>query len=208
MPLAVNDIIGITYRSSWQEQRILLTLTYKITGTDSTQSVATDLAAISMWFTEGDANKVLQPYLSCLAQDVLVESVRAQKISGVRSVYKETAINTGGLVGFDAVTGNVAFPITLKTDLAGRNQVANKHIGPLPSNFIDSGKLNVAANPNIVNLETELLDSVVVVPGVGETITLFPVIFHKSNQTSDFITSAQHGDRIGTMRRRTLRVGE
>jgi len=114
-------------------------------------------------------------------------------------------LNIGGARG-SAGTANNTIILTARTDMAGRDQVGNYHIGPLAADDQDEG----APVPGLVDAVTAFGDRL-----LEMTAFAFPgggycdwCLFNWETHQASNITNIMVGDRIGTMRRRTLRVGE
>lgn len=102
---------------------------------------------------------------------------------------------------------NVAAVITLKTDKAGRDQVANKHLGAVPLGFYVAGILTEDAINVYDNVAASLTNTIPVSNGADE-FDLIPVIYHRSGlTTSDTITQRQVNNTVRVMRRRTVGLG-
>lgn len=209
MPLGANAVVLVTYRSDFAQQRYLLTLTYRISATNSTQTPALDTIDIVTFFTNTAAGTLQANYRNCLADNVTINRVNAQGIWPIRFIRQQAVVANAGTWGATAVTGNVAGVLTLRTALSGRKQVSNKHIGPIASNAMAAGAPVAGLTTALGNLVISMVTSRVVdCTTAGQTMTLDPCIFHRSTGTSDLIESGNSSDRIGTMRSRTLRVGE
>lgn len=205
MPLAVNDILQITYKSVYASQRVLLNLTYRVKSTQSPESVPVDLQTTANWFAAAGPASILQLYANCIGQNCVIQTVRAQRIFPVRTLFIEATAAIYGLSGSDANTGNIQNPVTLVTQLAGRKQVATKKIGPTRVDSFGSGAPTPLQMTRL-GLLGAAMAAETTVPGL--VIVLTPVIFHKQSNTWDDMYTYKVSDRVGTLRRRTLRIGE
>lgn len=208
MPLAVGTVVLVSYKVSFQQQRYLLTTTWTVLLSTSTQNTATDTNDIAVSFAVGGAGTFATRYRNALGTNCTVDSVVAQPISPVRLVKREVVMGVPGTGSGTASTGNLAGVISLLTDKAGRSQIANKHIGPVPSGDIVLGKISAAYTLVLIDLLTSLRTARVVNLSDANSLTLGAAIFHKATGGVDAVTSGLISDRVGTMRRRTLRVGE
>lgn len=208
MPLAAGSIVLITWQSEYQSQRYLLTHTYRITATNSTQDTAADTFSIALFFSASDAGSLTSKYRICLATDTVIRTVTAQPIHPQRLVRRSINVNFPGTSSGTASTGNIAAVLTLRTQLAGRSQVSNKHIGPPATVDIGAGLIGANLQAAMLNLAMEMDDPQSVPADGVNLIELSPVIFHKASGLHDVIVSNVVSTRLGTMRRRTLRVGE
>jgi len=209
MPLGANAIVLISYRIEYEAQRYLFTQTYRIDATTSTQFPAQDTTDIVNVFAASGTGTVLNALLKCLATNASVRECTAQGIYPIRFVKKSYALNLPGTGVGTTNTGNIAGVLTLTTDLAGRSMVANKHVGPPPTAEVTAGAPTTGYRLDLNSLGQAILDGETFnLTAAAESMTLGPVIFHKATQTATGITDRNASTRIGTMRRRTLRVGE
>ena len=208
MPLPVGTIVAINWVGSYQQQRYLLTHTYRITETSSTQEPVGDTNSLAFHFTNTDPGTVTYHYRKCLPTNYDIREVAAQAISPQRHVKVGISVVYGGTAGGTAITGNVAATVTLKTQLAGRSQISNKHIGPIPTAGYNNGLIIGTLFSDLGTLGIQLSANQTVPAGATNTIKLAAVIFHKEFGQHDLIYNSVVSDRVGTMRRRTLRVGE
>lgn len=115
--------------------------------------------------------------------------------------------DVGRWEGEDATTGNVAAVLTIRTQKAGRNQVSNKHIGPLPSDGYDIGRVS----PTLLTPLEILADNLRTALGTPDGGIYQPVIYHKSGggpgDNVDVLHSAVVQQQIRTMSRRTVGRG-
>lgn len=208
MPLAIGTIVQVSWRSEYQSQRYLFTHTYRVLLNTSTQDTTTDTGSIVLHFQSTAAGTLTARYRLCLATDSVVREIVAQPIHPQRLVRRSITVNYPGTSSGTASTGNVAAVLTLRTQLAGRSQVSNKHIGPPATVDIGAGLIGANLEAAMFNL-AGTLDNNQEVPADGANlITLVPVIFHRGTGGHDVIVSHAVSTRLGTMSRRTLRVGE
>jgi len=143
-----GDLFLATAGGSYAGQRIMFTHNYRLEAVDP--GVSTGLATATLnKGVRGDVtgDDLLETsYLLCLPQNYSLLYWRTQLIEPQRYVGIDFARDVTGLIEEDAVTGNVAGVVTLRTDKAGRNQVSNKHIGPVPTSGanLESGTLKAA----------------------------------------------------------------
>lgn len=208
MPLALGDRIGCAYIGTWESQKYMYTHTWKVALTTSTQTLTRDLLDITNAFAQNAALTLLSLYRACLATDYTINENTAQRISPQRSVKVTRVMADAGQGGGAAKTGNVAAVFTLKTINAGRSQVANKHVGPIADADYSAGKVGGALNTALAVFAARHLSSYSIPLTSLENLVLVPIIYHRQTATDDLTDSMAVSDRIGTMRRRTLRVGE
>jgi len=209
MPISQGDLIQLTFVSRWQGQQIMLTHHYKCrTPPSGGVTTATALQAMIDAVSPLIADTLGTAYLDCLPENVVVREVSAQKIYPAREVRQSQAFSSAGTSeGTVADTGNIDGIITLRTDKAGRSQVSNKHIGPLPGNGFANGLVGPTQQ---VDMETlaQMLIAPLTAAGGG---TYDPCIYHRAGdgaaQKSDLITSFKLQDTVRVMRRRTVGLG-
>jgi len=149
-------------------------------------------------------------YLACLPSQYELDSIRGQIIAPNRRVYSETLRGVPGTHLDTLETANLASVITLRTAFAGRNQVGNKHIGPIPSSgaVMTLGELTGAYKTLLTTLAGALMASIV---PAGIAAVARPCIYHPDGAVppnTDWVESAIVGETVRVMRRRTVRLGE
>lgn len=208
MPLAVNDIVQVSYRLTALAQKCLFFMNYKVISTDSTGTVLGDQQAISNKFATTTTPNLLFYYLRCLSANVTILAVRAQSVRPVRFATSETLVGTNGTYGGANVsTCNLAAVISRASQFAGRSQISNSHVGPISEGAYTTGLITSAYKTLLSDLAAVMLaDQFTTTPSIG----LRPVILHKLGSTpfSDPVVSYKIGDSVRVMRRRTLGVGE
>jgi hypothetical protein len=206
MGIPVNSIAQLSLRGLWQNQRVIFSHTYKITADASPLSPFARSQEIAGDYAAAPAGLVFR-YLSAMPQNYTLKEVRFQVIYPTRYQYGSEVVSLPGLWSTDAQTGNVASVITIQTGIAGRSQIANKHVGPTPQNAMLNGAPTAAYVTKLDDLAGAIL-APVPSPIGGSAITGISGIFHKG--LGQFTPGEIYviSDRLGTMRRRTLRVGE
>lgn len=207
----VGDILQVTFRGRYEQQRIMLVHHYRLDAVNpftDAQNVQLALAD-KVRAGAGGGNIIEGSYLACLPPQYTLEKIRTQTIALQRLVMTEVARNVPGTHGGDTETGNQAAVVTLRTALAGRSQVSNKHIGPIPQDVTvqDNGLVTVAYKALLTtlasNLAVQFADA-----GTGATFT--PVIFHKTGTGPNYsvIERWLAQETLRVMRRRTVGLGE
>lgn len=209
MPLGQNAIVLVSYQSTYNSQRYLLTHTYRIETTNSGQTPAQDTEDILATMTGTGAADLLTKYRACLGTNVTIDEAVVQGIWPTRFVRRSVGLALGGSMADTADTGNVAGVVTMRTELAGRGQIANKHIGPPGRSGLNTGSISndLLSALNILGAQLAA-DVQVALSAAGQSIEMVPVIFHRASGTSNPIDDHIVSGRVGTMRRRTLRVGQ
>lgn len=207
MPLATGDIVQIQWRGLAMSQQILLTRHYLLSGGGGAagNSVPADLLDIGNNVYVGGAFDKTTDLLACMPTNYQLFEVRCQRVAPDRSVLVDKIAGPdAGTEGTNAVVPNDCAVITYRTDLSGRRQVANLHIGPLPSDGATAGQITGPYNGLLNALAITLADSF---QPAGFAGTLKAIILHKPAMTWDLITNFQIQPQARVMVRRTLNRG-
>lgn len=209
MPLALNDIVLVAFRGTCLNQRILFTQFYRVSQPASGSiTVVQDLQGIAAAQDGTSDQPLLYNYLGCMANNYVCNAVRVQRVYPTRSVAIDVTRSLTGANTETTDATNLAGVVTLRTAKAGRSQVSNKHIGPLPGGSFTQGNLRPSYQTDLGDLGNAII-SPLVTTGFS---TLTPIIYHRGGDGP----SAKYDDMISmlvqttvrTERRRTLRVGE
>lgn len=209
MPINQGDLVQLTFVGRWEQQVIMLTHFLKCrtppTGSQPTSAALQDLITKVAPANIGELGSC---YLDCLPDNYTLRIITAQKIYPAREVLQSQAMSiVGTWPTAEALTGNNAGVITLRTDKAGRSQVSNKHIGPLPSDAMAIGNVTGAWNIKANVLGEALINPISPVAPVAYD----PIIYHKNGdgavQKSDLIASYALQTTVRVMRRRTVGLG-
>jgi hypothetical protein len=184
----------------------MFTQTYKVvtapTGTAPNYSA---LADVITGVNVGGSGDLVTKYLACLPPQYTLDEIRAQWISPVRTAYRSgIPLLTIGQNAAAATVANDAAALTLRTTAPGRDQVATKHIGPVPDS-VSSGGLLVNAYKNTLGDFGDAILQGIIAPGNG--MALLACIWHRATQTSDVVQSHVVGIQSRVQRRRTVGVG-
>jgi len=206
MPMSPGDIVHSWFNVDYASQRYQLHMTYRVKVGTGVKTTIAQLADINDVLKAVTVGSVLDRYLACMPINATIQNINSQRVSpaAARSAYVTNSINAAGEAA-GASTGNLAGIITLTTDFSGRNQISNKHIGPLPDGEYNDGLLDAGYVVTLDALATALLTEI---STDTAQLVVEPVIWHQPGTTADLLVGRRIGDRTGTMRRRTLRVGE
>lgn len=205
MALQVGALVLVTYRGEYAGQRILFNTIWRVTGTASVADDFQDLGDIATYFAGPGAGSPCSAYLACLPSNYGLSEVRAQKISPQRSVYVTANTSLAGTFDDIATTGNLQHPLTFHTELAGRDEISVKKIGPAPASSHENGAPTNAYRNLLDVLGNEFLAT----QTAGFNNIALRMALPRANLTqSEFLIGHRVPTRTGTMRRRTLRVGE
>lgn len=210
---AVGDIYQVSAAGTIFGQRVLLTQNYIIVAQDASApdnvvSTSLNLKVSGVAVLGGDVLE--SKYLALLPPEYTLDFWQAQKVYPIRQAYRRLARAVAGTHAASTEATNQAAVITLRTDTAGRSQIANKHIGPIPQDVAvqDSGLLTAAYKALMTTFANALLEQIDLDIDLN-TVSLYPCIYHVGEvPTSSPLTNHVIGDTVRVMRRRTVRVGE
>ena len=205
MPLFLGDIVQTTVVGRCYSQRILLSLMWRVSQAGPPEeSVNVQLGQLFDAIKVGGTHDKMTAYLDCLQTDYQMLGLRNQVVRPVRTAYRfdeSVHLGTGGA----GTVANDSAALTLRTAVAGRNQVATKHIGPIADGSSLDGRLTLAFRAKVATLGALLTQEVQIAVG-GLTFT--PVIFHRSTNTFNVIETYVVGEQSRVQRRRTVGLGE
>jgi len=209
MTIAVNDLFRVEAHGEVFGQKIMLTHAYNVLDTPAGVSEA---AASSDLLEElragGGSDKWETLYRAVMPPSWTLVKWRVQKVAPIRYRYYQVTRGVLGTHASDTEAPNQSAIITMQTLLAGRNQIGNKHIGPIPqAATVQDGGFLVAAYKTLLSaLADAMVDDIL---GGVTAITFSPVIPHNSPAGSyTLIADYAIGDTVNTMRRRTVGRGE
>lgn len=207
MATAVNDIFQVTLVGTSFNQRIMLTHFYRIESQTAPQNelvVSDELVDV---IKAGGTADLETDYAACLHSGYACQEIWAQKIFPTR-YRRSTEVGTEVGSAGDMETANVAGSITLHSELSGRDEVANKHIGPLvvSATLVNDGQLLPAYKGLLETFANIMTNDIVLATGA---VNLQPVIYHRANvvpKFSDIVGYIVH-DTVRVNRRRTVGLG-
>jgi hypothetical protein len=208
MPIEVGDIVLFSIYGQCFGQRILFTHHYRVTGSPNpAQPTSGALDDFLSALNVDGASPTINLYKACLPPDYECTAGRAQVIAPSRSAYKQTELYDGlGTYATGTESSNQTGVISLRTENAGRDQVSNKHIGPIPAAAQVNGLLSDAYQGILGSFADKLLQSVT---PAGTALTYSPIIFHGGSPfTYDAVTNRIVNPTVRTQRRRTVGLGE
>lgn len=204
MAVFVGDTLLVSFRGLAFGQRVIFTHTYKCkTASPSTQTLLASMDEFMGQIGTNGLSDLLTPYSDCLGNSYNMTEVRLQLIFPTRFAYFPYPQEVPGTAGAITVANDAA-AITMRTQDTGRNQVATKHIGPVPDNASVAGLLTAAYKLKLNDLGSKLTNGVILPSGTE----WLPVIFHRETNTSSPIFTHAIGDQSRTQRRRTVGLGE
>lgn len=215
MSVTLNDYFLLNFHGSCFDQRIMLTHAYRVEnpGSGAVTENAAALGLIAAVEAGGTSDMVTQ-YLGLLPPQYTLTKISAQKVWPTRYRYWYGTYSLPGTHAENTESTNLAGVITITSRLAGRGEVGNKHIGPMPYGMtsIDNGLPTPAYKALLNNFGQLLLNDV----GTGALgVNFRPIILHRQLDDKGHVVSMSStdvywksiGDVVGTMRRRTVGRG-
>lgn len=205
MGVQVGDKVQVNFVGRCYSQRIMLTTMWRVAQAAAPgETYALNMTQLIDSLDVGGANSIVTPYLALLQEDYTLIRITAQAIHPVRLAYVAKEVARPGNGGAGSVANDSAC-LTLRTANAGRSQVANKHIGPVPDGVSLAGRLDVAYKALVATLGSAMTATIQPDP-LGAIYQ--PVIFHRASELHDGVTGFIVGDQSRVQRRRTVGVGE
>lgn len=208
MSVAAGDLFRVAAVGQVFMQRVMLTHAYAVLSVDPGQGeLAITTKLIDGLRAGGGGDAWETAYMACLPPQYTLSYWHAQKVAPVRYRYHKVTRDIPGDHGANTEATNQTGTITLQTLLSGRDQIAVKHIGPIPQDITvqADGLLTTAYKTLLNTLANGLLAQI-----TDETINLVmvPVIPHSATPGSYTLAfSAITGETINVMRRRTVGRG-
>jgi len=206
MSYAVGDIVEVTWRQLMFSQQLLNVQHYRVVSSTSSgsdvgdnQSFADHLAALT------GAGQLITVWRTSLAPNWVLSSVKAQKISPVRSAYTTASIGLAGLSGSNSEISNLAAVVSKRGTSGTRRAQGSIHFAGWPATFGNAGVWQAGVDTWWNNLEPlwSATQNVAAIPA-----NLQPIIYNPGASVNwQTIAVWQLQDTIRVMRRRTVRVG-
>ena len=205
MGVALGDKVQVTFTGRCYSQRIILVQNYVVTQAAAPgDTYVFNMTSLINDLDTGGVRTIVPEYLALLNNDYTLITIKAQVIKPVRLAYVSKEVARPGTGGAGTVANDSAC-LTLRTANAGRDQVSNKHIGPVPDGVSVAGRLDVAYKADVAVLGDKMIASVQPV-ALGPIYT--PVVYHRFPDTTDAVAGFIVGDQSRVQRRRTVGVGE
>ena len=215
MSFPANAIVELKYQYRVNDQ-VCMNVTHWNPQGDSTGFAVQDMVAGFLSLALGNGNGTFIGEAGKL-QSVNAQYFRvsAQMIFPVRWAVQATDVNFQGTIDQVVPAQNLAITLTKRGDLGDRHNLGSLHVGGIPINRFQEGKVIAAALTDAAGLVTWLTTD----RGDGVSpVDYVPVILNKTPipntdpvryqiSGSSPITSVSVQDTARVMRRRTLRVG-
>lgn len=207
MGLALNDLVQVvySYRATSTSDRFLTVLHYRVADPDATSTVIDDLNSIVDWFS--DSTTVGRPahrLRNCLAANVFLDWVQAQRVRPARTVFRRGQIDElGGLEG-NTPTFNVALSLTKRTNVPGRKGIGRIQLLGIPAENIQDGQ--IVGDPYKATVEQFATAVLGTVPVTNELILHACLPNNPVTEASD-VETWEIQPTVRTMHRRTVGLG-
>lgn len=203
MSIPVNSKVQARFFVQTPKSICMLNLWFKITATGTAPDDTTDLTNLRDMLADFTVlGTVGYRYKNLLPSNCTIYQIDTQVVWSYRSAYVRGSYAQVGTYGAVASTDNLAATLTLRTNHAGRNQIANKHIGPLPDGSYSNGVLIAGYITLLSQLGTALLVTQVTSTGLA----CQPIVNHPAAGSDPALTTSSSA-RVGTMARRTVLRG-
>ena len=208
MSVSANDILLATFKGTCNAQRIMLTHTYRVSSITAPpfdeRSVCEDVADR---LSAAGADVIETALLNAMPNNYTLNSINVQKIWPVRFRNFELPLAAAGNIANAALSSNVSTCLSMHSELSGRGQIANKHIGPLATavGWYTGGELTVGYKAVLDALGAALLSDVV----SAGWYQMVPTIYHRGDVVPKWndIVGLIREDTVRTMRRRNVGLG-
>lgn len=142
-PLAVDDVIEITYWCRLFNQRIMTVLHARVETTPAGTSAEVQLQALVDAYLSQRASCVfLDNYIEAAGTNYTIEYVTAQRVKPTRSIYARADINVFGEFPALCTTANIAASIEKQSTKVGRKGVGRLQFGGIPGESVISGVID------------------------------------------------------------------
>lgn len=205
-PIAVNDVIRVTFFQTMFEQRILTVLHARVTvapATGTSYFQAMDAMAIRVG---APGSAPIASWKTLVTSSLLFDSVRCQRVFPTKDVYFGANILELGTNAGTSTMANNAMSIEKKTLRFGESGVGRIQMAGVPNDQIEDGIFKGAYIGQAEAAWDDILGDQTV---TGIAMTFRYCLFHggapeESDDLFDVIPQAT----VRTMHRRTVRVGE
>lgn len=202
----VNDVVGVQIHGELFSQRTISTFWYRCLVASTNANYVQAITGVAENFDQG----VISPGLAFVAvapQNWTWVFTRAQVVNPTRKVYAESNVDLPGTWPVGATTANTQASITRRSEIGTRRNVGALHTPGLPTDAQVAGELSVGYKAALATLGTRMLN--IFEHPFDATLELQPILWSPSTPTdaTRVITSTIVQDRVGTMHRRTVRLG-
>lgn len=207
MALQTGDIVLMSFEGKCFGQTIIYTQHYRINGAGNpTTTLTQDWLEVMSLINGGGEDDLITHYKDLYSNEYTLFGVRLQRIFPIRSAFFRTAIVDGGgtFVG-QTGTASGSAALTFRTEKAGRDQISNKKLGPVPEEAQLEGLLTAAYQAEVkVFGDQQMRELVLPVASVD----MIPVVYHAGTHATDDYASFEVQAEVRSMSRRVVGRGE
>lgn len=158
-PIAVNDVIGVTYFNRLWGQVVETTLLARCTAAPTGSTAEAQLSDL-VGRVAGPTFPFLQKYVAGVCVAMLFDYVRVQRVSTSRTIYFESPTTLVGARSDQALAPNLACSIEKQSLHVGRQGVGRVQLAGLALNDQVGGNfIPATTNPFVLPICTELISS-------------------------------------------------
>lgn len=206
MGLATGDCVLVTFRSVLFGQRMLMTLRYVVTVPSVGNSITQDLTDIADAFANAaTATLPLNKLLPCQADQVVYDSVRAQRIYPARTVYVYSTLASFGTHPDACTTANISVSCTKRSLFPGRHGLGRVQIPGVPATQYNNGLVEAGYRTLCIAFNNTLVGEKTI---AAAGLKVWACVSANINSLDTKVSSMEVQDTLRTMHRRTVRVGE
>lgn len=204
-----NAILEVTFRSTYQEQRVLNVFHYRWHTLGAATADGNDIVDLAVAALQQGENSAVPAYRDIVNEEFTLERLRYQWIFPFRWSFVSSDLNCGfGTKVGDPMPSNIGITAQKITEYPGPAGRGSTHFTGMRVQDYDEATWQIPVRTN-VGVFMDKMDQTIDTADVLAGSFLQPVVLHKS----DPATSAQwSGTYVNpeprVMRRRTLRVGE
>jgi len=206
MALAADDVLLLTFNGTLFGQRIMTVLRMVVLVPDIGQDTKDQLEKILTFFNDPlGAGKPFNELLDCQTDEVKYQDARIQRIYPSRTVYYSQVCTGIGTAAGNAASANIAAVVRKRSDKVGRTGIGSVHVAGIAEVSMTNGLLEPGLMTELGEFG-ESLEGTYAMPA-----SVLQVAFVTSNGLNAWetkVTETTVDDRVKTMRRRTLRIGE
>lgn len=211
MPVVnVGNMIFVIARGTYMGQTTMTTLTYIVDGVSGSEKPYVDVinAFHDEWIDAlgGVAQKLAACYSSGMT-NITYDYQIVYPVRYIKLTRSSASYSTGSVSG-TSLPPNVASVMTLRGDLGNRHNLANKHLGAVPTTFSANGLVTPTGLASYAAYADAAIDQGATVTVDGSNYTMKPIIYNRAVPVDSVgITNYQIGQTTRVERRRTVGLG-
>lgn len=206
MSLSVDDVLILTFSGTLFEQRIMTVLRMVVVAGDPGPTNQDQLEAILTFFNDPvGGGKPFNELLDCQTNQVMYSEARIQRIYPFRTVYYPQPCTGVGTGAGNAASANIAAVVRKRSNKIGRTGIGSVHVAGIAEVSMTSGLIEPGLVTELSEFGATLKDQYTM---PASTLAVRFCTANGLNADETIVTATSVDDRVKTMRRRTLRVGE